>query len=511
MNTSVVHSQLPRRNVGLAAWEITGVVQAGGVGDVARDLALNLKARGHFPVCFLPFHAGVKIGNFEKVLEFDLSAKVGSEWLHGGVFKAYLPDSDIPVFLLGSNEHFFNQRLYWNGGENVKRYIYGSKILPVAIRELEKAGLIPKLDVLHVHDSPFAFAPLHIRLAAEEKQYFERMALIGTIHNGGLGYQGEADLSLFSMTGLPFDMRDILESDGEMRLIKGFGYCDGFNTVSAQYLNELQTRKFGRPLTEWYKLLALQGQFVGIPNGISGWDPRSDNNIVNLVSYEGKDITSFKAENKAKLQKRVSLPVRDDVPLFVIVSRLATQKFGLLMWQHEQSNTLLKHLVTKTNMQMVVLAQAQKGITAEEYYAGELSSLARDYSDRFAFINRFESEEKRRIYFAGADGFLMPSEFEPCGLTQLYAMKYGALPVVTRVGGLVDTVTPERGFLANGLFTTDIAEVVERATETFTDKPRLLKMRQAAMAFDSSWGPSMDQYEAMYERALARVRGGGNR
>ncbi|MBN3032567.1 MAG: glycogen/starch synthase [Candidatus Saganbacteria bacterium] len=500
MMTSV-RGPAPRYNIGLVAWELTGAIQAGGVGDVNRDLAINLRARGHKTYCFLPDHANVKVEGRRDALGYDLWAMVGSERLHSKISRASLPGSGIPVFLIGSHEGLFNQKIYWNGEENVKRYIFASKIVPAAVRELQKGGELPPLDILHFHDSPFAFSPAYIRLTPGEGEYFRETALVGTIHNGGIGYQGEADLSLYSMTGLPAEMRYMLECDGEMRLIKGLSFCEMLNTVSCQYVRELQMPKFGRPLVEWYQLLAGRGQLIGIPNGVSGWDPKQDEGIVNLRSESDEDIIAYKAANKARLQEQVGLPVRPDVPLFSIVSRLAPQKFGLLMWQHDGMKTLLEHLIANTSMQMVVLSQAQKGVTAEEYYEKELKFLAERYRGRFAFVNRFAPEKEKRIYHCGADFFLMASEFEPCGLGQLYAMRYGTPPAVVPVGGLFDTVTRERGFVAKGPFTGDVAEIAKEAVATFDNKPWLLQMTKADLAYDSSWGPSMEKYEAMYARA----------
>jgi starch synthase len=391
------------------------------------------------------------------------------------------------VFFLEHPGYFDRSGIYGEAGgdypDNARRFALFSL---AALSRLP--GLADGRVVLHAHDWHTALAPVYLRTAFAGQPYFDRAAAVLSVHNAG--FQGHFPFEVLADIGLPDALyaMDRLEWYGRVNVMKGgLVFSDMAVTVSPTHAIELRTEVGGFGLHDTF--IGLRDRFVGILNGIDAvtWDPATDPHIT--AHYAVRD-PGGKKRCKAALQRAWGLPERARTPVFAMSARLVAQK-GLDIILGGDS-------LRQAEAQFVFLG------SGEARYEAALAELATAHPDRiganFAFTDRLEHR-----LLAGADFLLMPSLYEPCGLTQMRAQRYGALPVARRVGGLADTIEDEvTGYLFDEYSPAGFDRAVRRALAVFVDTPAWQEHSREAMTRDFSWGRSAVRYLELYRRALAR-------
>ncbi|MGA7827152.1 MAG: glycogen synthase GlgA [Geobacteraceae bacterium] len=474
--------------------EVSPFAKTGGLADVAGALPKALRNNGHDVRIIMPLYHCVETGNFTiKKARKGFEVPVDGTMQKGLLRQTSL--GDIPVYLVENKEYFQRPALYGTPAgdypDNSQRFGF---FCQGVIDLLKRLDFRP--DIIHCHDWQTALIPFIIRYEHKDDPFFARTALVYTIHN--LAYQGIFEREALNSFGLDeshFTV-DRLEYYGKINLMKGgILTADVINTVSNAYCREVQTKEFG---------CGLQGvlqqrvrDFYGILNGIDyeDWNPSTDPLI--FKNYTPTAL-SGKAANKKSLQKALGLEQSPTTPLLGMVTRLSSQK-GLDLLE-----ALLPKL-QKEKLQLVLLG------TGDEKYMKFFSALQEKPSDALSINLTFNLELSHKIY-AASDIFLMPSLYEPCGLGQLIAFRYGSVPVVRKTGGLADTVFDLRDGVreANGFTFEEYTpeafwQAISRALETYKDRKKWDKMVRIGMNTDYSWDHSAEEYEMLYEKALQNI------
>jgi len=480
------------------ASECAPFAKTGGLADVAGALPKALRPLDIDVRVVMPLYAGMPWNDLE-ILDGFLEVPMWWGSARARVRVGKLPGSQVPIYCLEFNRYFDRPHLYGPPAEgypdNLERFTFLSR----GSLELCKAlGFIP--DIIHCNDWQTALVPVYVD-TVEWMQPLHAAATIYSIHN--LAYQGVFDGGGMFITGLGREHYNPaeLEHFGAMNLTKGaFSHSTLLSTVSPTYAREIQTGAYGNGLDGM--LAARAGDLVGILNGIDidEWNPATDKHLP--ARFDAQNMAG-KAACKAALQKEAGFAVRPDVPLFGVVGRLTSQK----------GFDVLAHALDKMlgwDMQLVLLGTGDPD--AERFFAWADAHRA----DRFRAWLKFDNGRAHRIE-AGSDFFLMPSRFEPCGLNQMYSLRYGTLPVVRATGGLVDTVqnydeatAGGTGFMFTDLNPESLANTVGWAVSTWFDRPKHIEaMKQRAMAQDFSWDRAAVQYRDLYLRAYQKRRGHG--
>ena len=478
--------------------EMAPLVKTGGLADVLGALPRALAECGHEVAVALPFYSQIRRDRLQlrlRIPELIVDLPVGRRAL-----SVWSTDLDgVTVLLVDDPALFSRPQLYAEGGreypDNPLRFAYFNLAVLWTLKGL---GWYP--DILHGHDWQAAYLTTYLHFAPilRGDADLARMRRIFTIHN--LSYQGLYPAHIAAQLGLPAEaMRpDTLEFYGRLNLMKGgLLFSDWLTTVSPTYAREIQTAEFGCGLDGVIR--ARANRLTGILNGIDPreWSPAVDPLIP--ARYTADDPAG-KAVCKQHLQLCLGLPARADVPLLGIVSRLVDQKgFDLLA-------AILPDLLRR-DLQLAVLGTGQP-----EYHA-LFERLAAEYPGRVCLLLCFDNELAHQIE-AGADLFLMPSRFEPCGLNQMYSLAYGTLPVVRRTGGLADTITdatPEAiadgiatGFMFGDYTPAALAETIGRALALYEESPDTWRtMMRTAMLQDFSWNRAAGEYESLMLQLLS--------
>lgn len=402
--------------------------KTGGLGDVIGALPKSLVKNGHEVSVILPYYDTIdqKFGDqVEDVLYFYI--QVGWRRQYVGLKK--IVKDQVTFYFIDNQYYFFRGKVYgdWDDGE---RFAYFQL---AAIEALERLDAIP--EVLHVHDYHTAMIPFLLKEKYHWIEAYRKIKTVFTIHN--IEFQGQFDPG---MLGDLFGVGAERYEDGTLRwnnclnwMKAGVLYADRVTTVSPSYADEIQTPEFGKGLDQLMRMES--GKLTGIVNGIDTevLNPETDPHLV--APFSAADL-SGKSANKKALQERLNLPVRDDVPLIGIVSRLTDQK-GFDLVVQELDNLL------QQDVQLVVLGTGYKD------YEDAFRWFAQVYPEKLSANITFDLGLAQQIY-AACDLFLMPSAFEPCGLSQMMAMRYGTIPIVHEIGGLKDTVIPYNSFDKTG-------------------------------------------------------------
>lgn len=485
---------MPLPSVLFVSSEVSPFAKTGGLGDVVGALPIALKERGHDVRVLLPRYSHLSTsGMIEHAQPVAVPMGAGERWCK--VFETRLPGSDVPLYLL---EH---DALFARG------YIYdppsgqpADQLLRVALLSRGAFALARHLhwtpDVFHAHDWPSALVPIYLNTA--EAHAFPESASVLTIHN--LLHQGKMPATLLAEAQLPWSefRADSLEDFGGLNLLKGGLYhATMLTTVSPTYAREIRTAEYGCGLQH---VLDLRGaDLVGVLNGIDdrAWDPRTDPHLP--AHFDAHEL-SGKAKCKRALQEELRLPARDDVCVLAMVARLSRQKGSDVVV--EAAERLLS-----LGCQLVVLGAGD----ADLEHA--LLDMNVRLGDRLRARIGFDDGLAHRIY-AGADLFLMPSRFEPCGLSQMYSQRYGTMPVVRSTGGLVDTVEnfdadsgAGSGFRLEHLSADSLVDTVAWAVEAWRKAGAYTQMQRRAMQKKLGWGEAAAQYGDVYRWALERKRG----
>ncbi|PSL40378.1 starch synthase [Planomicrobium soli] len=470
----------------MAAAECAPFVKVGGLGDVMGALPKELVELGHEVMVILPKYNLIPEKyeeEFSFVKEIEIPFKYDKKKC--GIFE-YVQNGVRFIFL--EHDNYFKRERVYGHTDDAERYAFFNRAALAVMQVLDF-----KADILHVHDWHAAMMPFLVREDEQFREFNENIKTMLTIHN--LFYQGpyskEVFLSNYEMDERYFD-EGIVEWNGKFNMMKaGLLYADCITTVSPTYRDEVLTEKYGEKLHPL--LQELEAKFIGIINGI---DTLAYNPATDLMIEKEYDHTSMeeKAANKRALQKKFELPVRGDIPLLTMVSRLSKQKgIDVLM-------ETLPEVIEKFDVQFMLLG------TGEEKNERFFRQLAEDYPEKVGIYIGFD-EALAHLMYAGADIFLMPSHFEPCGLSQLISMRYGTVPVANKTGGLKDTIEEYdenshsgTGFLSDFSQEESFSGALERALSLYSKPEHWEKIKQNGMAGDYSWAHSAKEYAEEYER-----------
>ena len=460
--------------------------RTGGLAEAARGLATYQAASGTPTTVIMPLYGQVRDRHPElEPVGGPITVVVGPRAEEARLFRAPAAPRQPRVYFIESPTYFDRDGIYGEEDgdypDNHRRFAFFCRAALAALPRVS-----PEPPILHAHDWHMALAPVYIRNTLASDGYFSRVTTVLSVHNAG--YQGHFGPEVLADVGLPPELYHWkrLEWYGRVNLLKGgLVYSDLVTTVSPGHAHELRTPKGGFGLHEVF--LTLQDRFVGILNGIDRrlWNPETDPDIP--TRYTADDL-SGKAACKQWLQVACGLPPKPDKAIFCMSARLVQQK-GLDL-------VLGADLLERADAQFIFLGQG------EARYQRALGELAAGAPDRI--VTRFDfTETREHQLLAGADALLMPSLYEPCGLTQMRAMRYGTLPVARRVGGLADTVEDQvTGFLFDDYQPTALVRAVRRAVDLFADADAWTAHVRSAMARDFSWERSARRYFAAYRRAV---------
>lgn len=477
---------MPRLKILFVASEVVPFAKTGGLADVCGALPVALAERGHDVRVVMPRYRVTKKRAAEKLPD-ALAVPLGAGEAWCAVWEAKFSRSDARVYLLEHDALYDRDGIYGDAGggygDNLARYALLSR---GAIRLCDALGFEP--DIVHVHDWQTSLVPVYLN-TIESRSPVARAPTILTIHN--MGYQGWFGKNELWQTQVGWDQFHArsLEAYDSINLLKGgINHSTLVTTVSPRYAREIQTPEGGEGLEG--VLRARGGDVIGILNGIDDkvWNPEVDELIA--APYTAEDLEG-KAACKAALQREMGLPEEPDVPLVGLVSRLAGQK-GIDVFAGALQD------IFSLGAQVAVLGSGER-------WAEELFSRLSVSHPRFrAYIGMNEGLAHR--IEAGADIFVMPSRYEPCGLNQLYSQRYGTLPVVHAVGGLDDTVENDAtGFKFATLAADELAQSVALAVYTYHERPEHFRMMQyRAMKKPMGWSHASKQYEALYRLAMRR-------
>lgn len=470
----------------LAAAECTPLSKTGGLADVAGALPNQLISLGFDCRVITPFHRIAKekyASRVEHICDFEIALDWRREYV--GIEKLTLGKT---TFYLVDNEHYFGTDIYWGGNPEGEQYAFFQRAVLEAIPRI---GFIP--DVLHCNDWHTALMPMLIKTQYQDSDIGGIKTQL-TIHN--LAYQGKFGFEfvkgLFGVSESLYTPQ-FLESFGCANFLKcGCVFADGLNTVSPTYAREICTPKFGESLDGI--LFERQEGLAGILNGIDKklYDPYNDPNIAARFSRKNK---ANKIICKEEVQSELGLGRNTDAPLIGIVTRVTEQK-GIDLFLQALPGIL------DLGAKVILLGAGNK------QYEFDLKAAELKFKGKFCAYIGYNEGLANRIY-AGSDFFLMPSRFEPCGISQMIAMRYGSLPIVRETGGLCDTVIPYNkftgegtGFSFSGYDAHELYEAVARAVEVYADKEVMGELMDNAMAMDFGFEASAFAYGMQYIRIV---------
>ncbi|GAV19133.1 starch synthase [Mariprofundus micogutta] len=484
---------MAKLNIVFIASEASPLAKTGGLADVAGSLPHALQHIGHQVTVILPFYRRHLTANQVKTTPMDISIEMWADGVqrHCPLHQAQL--NGLRFILVEQDDLYDREGIYGPSGgayeDNLLRYLLFNRVALEAA-----AGLKKKVDIIHCHDWQTGMIPLLLKTQYQHHANIAQAKTVYTIHN--LAYQGNFPAEWIHRLGIPshhFHPNDY-EFHGQINCMKaGITSANAITTVSPSYAEEILTPEYGCELDGF--LQHHTGKLSGIVNGldIEDWDPSNDETLV--ANYKaGK--TGGKKQCKEALQQEFGLDVSAETPLMVLISRLADQKGIDLLLANAQR-------WIDRGYQLAILG------SGDPHSEHALHQIAAANPKQMYFFRGFNEKLARHIY-AGGDIFLMPSRFEPCGLGQLMAMRYGTVPVVRATGGLIDTVVDHKQSkaTATGVHFTDATpeafdEAVEYAVALYHNSTIWSRMRSNALKRDSSWEASAADYAKLYEALLS--------
>ncbi len=476
-----------------ATGELFPYIKTGGLADVVGAVTNALAGYGHEVAAFLPGYRPVlehpELAGAEKVFSFGVD--MGSDFLKGEIRSVKL-SKNLTVYLVCRDEYFDRRYPYGppdrDYEDNAERFIFFSKAV---VEVLVRTGFKP--DIVHCHDWQTALIPLMLRIEERRRAVAIAGKTVFTIHN--LAFQGIYPHKVFELTNLPVELLNIdgLEFYGQVNLLKGgILFSDQLTTVSPTYAREILTPEFGCGLEG---LLSMRSdELVSVLNGIDQdvWDPQTDSHLP--ANYSNSDLKGKETCRRALLRE-CGFDERFTGPVFAMICRFTEQKgMGVLLEAGD--------FFAGGESLLILLGSGQ------EYYERKFTEFATRNS-KSVYLGLKHDEGMSHLIEAGSDFFLMPSIFEPCGLNQMYSQRYGTVPVVSRVGGLADTVidideSPGKG---TGIHFSpgdsgELRKAMKRATALFADKKRLGEIRQRGMKTDFGWKTAARAYESLYREII---------
>ena len=482
--------------VHLAA-ELAPFARTGGLGEAVSSLAHYQARSGIKSIIIMPLYKQVlEVATDLEPVGDPFPVQVGPRREQGRLYESRAlvnnPREGKPRILFIHNpEYFGRDQIYGDSRgdyrDNHRRFAFFSL---AALNILPKVATAPVL--LHAHDWHAALAPIYLRAydSNPDRDFYRRTSSVLTVHNAG--FQGHFPTDAMAELGLPWELYNYaqLEWYGRVNLLKGgMSFADAVTTVSPSHAHELRTAAGGFGLHDAF--IGLRERFVGIVNGIdqTEWNPETDPIITSRYSRE--DL-SGKKRCKAALQRVFGLPQRARVPIFGMSARMVYQKGLDLILGSPRFLSL--------DAQFLFLGQGEKK------YVDILTELALRAPGRISVQTNFTGTQEHRL-MAGADMIIMPSQYEPCGLTQMRAQRYGSLPVARKVGGLADTIEDGiTGFLFDGFTTNEFLHACIRAIDHYQHQDTWQEMQREAMSRDFGWDRSELKYRDLYRRVLASPR-----
>ncbi len=468
-----------------ASGECAPFIKTGGLGDVAAALPKALsEAPGSEIAVFIPYYKSLK-DNPELQVELVAEFTVALSWrnAYAGVFRLVSRKKKLQYYFIDNEYYFYRDGSIYGHMDDGERFAFFSKAILEALRYL---NWYP--DIIHCNDWQTALIPVFLNAWYKADEAYQDIHTVYTIHN--IEYQGWAGHDfLGEVMGLGEEWRGVVDMSGAVNFMKAaIVAADRVTTVSRTYAREIQESYFAHGLDG--VLRENSGKLTGVVNGI---DTEEWNAAVDPLIYAnfGPDTLEKKAENKRFLQERLGLAVRDDVPIVIMITRLAGHK-GVDLIQ-----AVMDDLVWD-EMQLVVIGTGEAQY--EDMFRGYAYAFPHKISANIVFDNTLAHQT-----YAGGDLVLMPSKQEPCGLTQLIAMRYGTVPIVRETGGLFDTVPaydPEtgegRGFTFKTYNAHDMLDAIRRGCALFHDKEAWTALQKNDMRVDSSWKASVEDYWKIY-------------
>ena len=467
-----------------ASSEAYPFAMSGGLADVAGALPKALRKR--FVGCrvIMPLYGSIS-EEMRQTMTFVCNITVPVAWRrqYCGVFEAHV---DGVIYYLIDNQYYFKREGLYGHFDDAERFAFFSRAVLEVIPHI---GFVP--DVIHCNDWQTALIPTYLNTFYRTDELYRNIRTVFTIHN--IQYQGKYGYELTSdVLGLPPESQSLLDYDNCINFMKGGIQCaDKVNTVSPTYAKEILNPYFSHGLDSILKEFTYK--LTGIVNGIDTevYNPETDPLI--YKNYSAENI-SGKAQNKKMLQQELVLPIKANVPIIGIVTRLVKHK-GI-----DLVKCVFEELISE-NVQFAILG------SGEWEFETFFHDMAQKYPDKIGLKLGFNPELAHKIY-AGADMFLMPSQSEPCGLAQMVALRYGTIPIVRETGGLNDTISDSGDGKGNGFtFKTynahDMENAIWRALKSYSSKKEWSTLRQRAMLCDNSWGASANAYIRLYKEILS--------
>lgn len=474
-----------------AASEAVPFIKTGGLADVVGSLPKYFDPKKYDVRIILPKYACME-EQFKKKLTYVTHFYVELGWRkqYAGILEAI--EEGIHYYFIDNEFYFAGDNPYGEIYQDVEKFAFFSKAV---IEAMSRIKFLP--DVLHCNDWQTGLVPVYLKTMYHDQKEYRHIRTVFSIHN--IRFQGRWMIpTIKDITGLPDELftADALEAYGESNYLKaGIVFADAVTTVSKSYAMEIMTPEGGEGLDGVLRQHSYK--LFGILNGLDyeEFNPQKDKYIT--YPFDQKTVFDVKVNNKTALQEKVGLPKKKDVFLVGMVSRMSDQKgFDLV-------NYMLDEILFNDDLQLVVLG------TGEERYQNMFRHFAGKYPDKMAAMVGYSEEMAHQIY-ASADAFLMPSLFEPCGLSQLMSLRYGTVPMVRETGGLKDTVEPYNqyagtgtGFSFSNYNAHEMADMIRKAMDLYYNQPKEWKdLMLRGMQQDYSWTSSVSEYAQVYESII---------
>ena len=462
----------------LVSSELTPLAKTGGLADVASALSGFLDHEGHDIRVLIPFYSSINTSDLEitpvRYMQ-NLPIQLGSHQLHYSIDTVTLPGTELAIYLLRCPQLYNRSGIYTSGADEHLRFILLSR---AAIEMCQHMGFAP--DIFHCNDWHTSLVPLYLKTRYAWDRLFQDTRSVLTIHN--IGYQGVFSADTLPDLGLQHENDKLHQDDlanGMINFLKtGVLYADLITTVSPSYAQEILGAEYGMGLQGF--LQERHQSLIGILNGVdfNEWNPAADPLIPH--TFDSRRIAG-KKKNKLALMQELNLDCSDDIPLIGMVSRLTGQKGFDLVQQ------VVPEMMMQRRFAMAILG------SGESHYEHFFSWLQHRYPGRVCFYRGFNNKLAHMIE-AGSDMFLMPSKFEPCGLNQMYSLRYGTVPIVRRTGGLGDSVQQfdpaskkGTGIVFNDYNASALGWAINYALDLYQEKPIWRKLMRNGMAMDYSW------------------------
>ncbi len=479
-------------NIAFCSSEVVPFIKTGGLADVAGALPLKLKTHGADVRVFLPLYSLIdyrkhKIKKSPGIADFYI--KVNGKNHTAGLFETVFPGTDVKAYFIDCPDYFQRETIYSNESDEAERFICFCKGVLEAMQRLKFSP-----DIIHCNDWQTGLIPLYIKENYAWDSIFKSTKTLFTIHN--IGYQGNFPPETVKAGDINpdhFGPMGPIEWYEQVSFLKtGLMFADSISTVSQTYAKEILTEEFGGGMHEI--LEKRKDVLYGILNGIdyNVWNPEFDDHLWEKYSF---DKIEGKAENKKQLMKISGIEFSETVPLIGLISRMVSQKgFDLII---EQIDKMLE-----LDAKYIFLS------AGDGKYEKFLRGISFEYPDKFKLYTGSNEELAHRIE-AASDIYLMPSMYEPCGLNQIYSLKYGTIPVVRKTGGLADTVIDcdekkkdcnGTGFVFEKFEGKEMIKALKRAVKVFKDQTRWRKIQKNAMNMDFSWDISAQKYIELYNK-----------